>query len=337
MSYLEGRKNVFSLISACIIKNIKNNYAINNKLEKDLKNNLKQDTQSNPSIFLSTPKNLVSTSLLTVNCGNSPSNSRCLECMKQYKITDAMLTGDNYMKNIDIINNVRNNQCFGLCSCEFSNINLTSNLMFTTGSSINGEDLDTASISKDVTDSMASYNKSESSGKEYNWLYSVLGGAAGAIVGPEGAVAGAAIGAGIAALDPTYTKQIEENVKSAVSNMSMLYANTINQLISSSREITVKGVGIKVHNISISSVENIVMVATQSNCGQDNTCVSTNIDNITNSLMGGLQDFITTSFESQFTYAFEQNKTLIIYAGVFIVGTLLIYFYLLFKRASHAS
>lgn len=315
MSYLEGRKNVFSLISGCIINHVKKKYAINNQI----KQSLISTSDTTPNVFLGIPKNLVSTSLLTANCGNSTNNLKCLDCMKTYGITDTMLSGNNYITNINAINNVRNNECFGMCSCNFSNISLDSNLIFTTGSSINGTDLNTSEIADDVKQSMQSYNKSEASGKTYNWLYAILG----------------VPGLIYAATNPTYSKAIDETVKSAVSNMSMLYANTINQLISSSSEITITGTGIKIHNISISSIENAIMLSTQTNCGQNNTCVSTNINNVTNTLMQSLQDSVTTQFQSMFTYAFKQNQTLIIYAVIFVVGTLFLYFYLLFKKAAH--
>ena len=87
MSYLEGRKNIYSLISSNVIDYIKDN----NSSNKELKNKSQLD-----NVFLGIPTNLVSSTTFYADCGDSNSSS-CVDCMKKFGITDTMLDKTNYM------------------------------------------------------------------------------------------------------------------------------------------------------------------------------------------------------------------------------------------------
>lgn len=308
MSYLQGKKNLYSLISSTVINYIKDTKSMNNKLLK---------SSPDGQVFLGIPNNLVSSTTLFANCGNESDPKECTKCLNTFGISDDMLQGDKYTENIDTINKYRKNECFGVCSCNITNVSLSTNLIFSTGVNINSTDLNNQDLMDQVKTALTTVNKSESSSKSYNWLYSLLG-------------AGGAI---YAATNPTNYKDIEETVKKVVTNMTMLYSNTINQLITSSQEVVIQGTGVLVHNISMESVQNITMTASQQDCGTGGDCMISNLNNLTNQLMSSLTDAISQTFTGMFTYAFEQNKTLIIAASIFIAGTLFLWVFLLFKKA----
>ena len=223
----------------------------------------------------------------------------------------------NYMKNIDAINKVRDTNCSGLCSCNFTNVSLSTNLLFTTGVNVNLTDTDTEKIYENIKLSQTNVDKSGSSSESTNWLPALLG-VPGIIYAVE---------------NPTISKDAEINMKKVISNISLLYANTINQLITSSQELVVKGTGIKVHNISLESIQDITMTASQKNCGSGD-CLLNNLNDLTNNLMSDLQKDITNKIKSSFAGAFDKNKNLIIGGGIFVFLTMLLWFFLLFKRAS---
>ena len=182
--------------------------------------------------------------------------------------------------------------------------------------------------------SFTSVKESTSSTESYNWDSAVLGVGIGGIVdGPGGALIGGAIGAIDTLLDQEKYVEIQKDVMRAVQQISTLYVNTINQLITSSQEITLKGTGIKVHNISMKSVEDIVMTASQKNCN-DNSCIDDSISNIINSLMSQLNNNITSQVSSMFSSAFQKNKKLIIYSIMFISVIVLMWLFLLLKKAA---
>lgn len=324
MSYLQGRRNIYSLISSSVINYIRDNNSENNNLKA---------TGVNDQVFLGIPNNLVSSTTLYAECGDD--SSKCVKCMNEFGIDSTMLEKDNYKKNIEKINNVRNNECFGVCSCQFTNVSLSTNLIFTTGVNINMTKDVTQNIVDSVKNSMTKINKSEStSGDNYNWQYALLGGGAGGVLGgPLGVLGGAGIGAIASALSPEISHDVEQSLAKVVSSMFTLYSNTINQLITSSQEVVVKGTGIKVHNISLESIQDITLSASQQDCGSGD-CVMNDINELTNNLMKSLQKNISTQFSDMFTYAFNQNKTLIIVCVIFVTLTMLLWFFLLFKTAS---
>jgi hypothetical protein len=309
MSYLQGKKNLYSLISSSVINYIKDTKSMNNELLK---------SSPNGQVFLGIPNNLVSSTTLFANCGNDSTPKECTKCLNTFDITDDMLQGDKYTENIDVINKLRKNECFGVCSCNVTSVSLSTNLIFSTGVNINSTDLNNQDLMDQVKSSLTSVNKSESSSKSYNWLYSLLG-------------AGGAI---YSATNPTNYNDIEDTVKKIVTNMTMLYSNTINQLITSSQEVVIQGTGIRINNISMESIQNITMTASQQDCGPDGKCMVSNINDLTNQLMQSMTDAISQTFTGMFSYAFQQNKTLIIAASVFITGTLFLWVFLLFKKAA---
>jgi hypothetical protein len=75
------------------------------------------------------------------------------------------------------------------------------------------------------------------------------------------------------------------------------------------------------------------MTASQKNCGSGD-CLLNNLNDLTNNLMSDLQKDITNKIKSSFAGAFDKNKNLIIGGGIFVFLTMLLWFFLLFKRAS---
>ena len=311
MSYLQGKKNIFSIISGVVINNIKNNKSLNNTLLMD---------KPSQQVFLGVPTNLISSTSLVADCGNDTSINECFNCIINSGISPSQMEEDQYLKNIININDKRNNECAGVCTCKITNISLESNLIFATGVNINGNDINSSELYNQVVKAFSTVNKNSTNSKNYNWLWALMGGT----------------GLLIALTNPEEINNVEEEIKQTISNMSMLYSNTINQLISSSQTMIIQGTGIKVHNISLKSVQDITMTASQTNCG-DGTCISTNINTITNSLMNSLQSSISSQITKMFTYAYEQNKTLIFGTIIFIVFFIFLYIYLIFKRASNKS
>jgi hypothetical protein len=320
MSYISGKKNLYSLISNEVIKYHKSNIqsqSINKELNTQYIKVLKDPDQ--PTLFINDPKNLISNSSLNINS----SSQNCLYCLLHNGITqDDLSTSDSYIKNIDNINKVRNSECQGVCTNNIENINLSTNLLFSTGVSINLDNATTKTISDNISNKLSSISKQTShdnSGPNGLWL---LFGIAGVLP---------------FMLSPTDTNTINEQVKKSVYNISQLYSNTINQLISSSQNVTILGSGVKVKNVSLSSIQDITMSASQANCADGSTaqlsCVDGSISDITNSLLSVAFKGISSTSSSLLSYAFNQNKTLIfVLIGVVVVSTVL-YLYLLINKS----
>jgi hypothetical protein len=332
MSYLIGRENLFSTISNAVVNHIKKTTAANDKMVKYASNGILslQATDSTNPVFAGIPTNLVTNASLYADCGNSDKGEKCIECMKTFGITDDDLLGDNYLKNMDTIKSIKDNECFGSCSCNVSNVSLSSHLIFTTGVNINSRDMDTNEIYESVNKSLTTVKKDETkTDSEVNWMWLLCG------LAP---VPGSAV-FGLAASGvfdkPTTTINMELDIKKVIANMSIMYSQTINQLITTSQEFVIKGTGIKVHNISIQSLNDITMSASLSDCNNnDDGCVYNSLNSVTNKIMNEISNNITYEVTGMIKYAFDKNKNIIIAGGSFILITLFLWFFLLFKKAA---
>lgn len=311
MSFLIGKSNLASIISKNMIQYTRDNFSLTNS--------------SMPSVYTTMPTNLISTSTIKINCGN---NDQCLRCLQNQNIDI-----DNYVNNIDIIDNTRNNICSSVCSCNIDNIDLDNSLVFLVGTSINYTDQDKQNISNNIRDELTNVTSSESSEKESpNWTATVMGGGAGAILGgPEGLIAGAAVGAIGTGLDyafnPVYNKTISENVQNTISNVSESFQNTINQMISSAQELKLDGTGIKVKNVSLKSIQDITMKSSQ---------VNSALNNLTNSISDTISDpnnAVQKTTQNMLSYIWEQNKNLVITMGIVVGLVFIIWIYLEIKTA----
>ena len=310
---------MYALLSSSIINHIKSQ-SLNDTLLKN-QDIVKIEDSTKEQLFVSQPKSLIANSEINLNCGDT---INCLTCLKNNNMSDDMLKGENYNKNIDSINNLYKNNCEAVCTCNIKYVNLSSNLFFSVGVNINSQAIDSQKIADDIYSRISTKSKSTSSGTEPNNNYYWL------LLGAPGALA--------MGLQPSVDKEsITESINKTVYNISQLYSNTINQLITSSQTIILSGTGIKAKNISLTTVQNIVMAASQQNCYGQNTnadliCVDDQISDITNQL---LQSAIK-SMEygtSILSYAYQQNKTLIwMLLGLF-VGTVIIYIYLTIHKA----
>ena len=132
MSYLEGRKNIYSIISKEVVDYIKDEFSLNKQLNKYTQNGhitLEKDmyvSNTRNQSFTGIPQNLVTNTSLYTECGNDDNGVQCIECLKKFDITDADLLPNNYENNIEKINYIKNNQCSGACSCNISNVSLSS-------------------------------------------------------------------------------------------------------------------------------------------------------------------------------------------------------------------
>lgn len=337
MSYLEGRKNLYSIISNQVIKHIKDIFSDNEKLKDYAKNgniSLEKDFSSDlqNSVFTGIPQNLVTSTTIYSDCGNDDNGIYCIDCLKKFDITDNDLSPNNYANNIEKINNIKNNQCSGACSCNISNVSLSSHLIFTTGVNINAADINTNEVYKGVKDALTSVDKNISRTESVNWLWGLCGLVGTVATAGIGAVAA---GAGIAgaAANPEIGIEVEEKIKKVISNMSAMYSQTINQLITNSQNLVVKGTGIKVHNISIKSLNDIVLSASISDC-RGGDCIMASLNSITSDFISEIQKDISFQIKDMFKYAFKQNMNLIFAGGIFITVTMLLWFFLLFKKAT---
>ena len=158
MSFLKGKSNLAAIISKNMIKYTKDNFSL--------------DDSNMPSVYTTMPNNLISTSTLKINCGDT---AQCSTCLKNNGIDT-----DNY--NIDNIDNIRDNECFSVCSCKLTNIDLENNLVFLVGTSVNYSPQDRENIANNVRNDIQSVSKSESSEKESpNWTAAVMAGGAGGV------------------------------------------------------------------------------------------------------------------------------------------------------------
>lgn len=318
MSYIQGKKNLYSLISSSIINHIKSQ-SLNNTLLKNKDYVEIEDSNANNQLFVSQPKSLIANSEINLNCGDT---NNCLACLKNNNISDDMLKKDNYKQNIDVINNLQQTKCDAVCSCNIKNVNLSSNLLFSVGVNINSQAIDSQKIANDIYSRISTRQSSTSSNTETNNSYYWL------LLGTPG----------LLGLHPDINQtSITESLNKTVYNISQLYSDTINQLITSSQTITLSGTGIKAKNISLSTVQNIVMNASQQNCsGSDPNsgliCVDSQINDITNQLMSSAIKSMQYG-TSILTYTYEQNKNLIWSLLFLFVGSIILYVYLLIHKA----
>lgn len=317
MSFLIGKSNLSAIISKNMIEYTQQKYSLN----------LTDQSSDLPNKYTSMPTNLISTSTIKVNCGD---NYKCSECLINQNIDIS-----NYNKNIDIINNSQNNECFSVCSCNLSSIDLNNNLVFLVGTSINYTQADKQNIATNVESDITTFTSSKTSSKEApNWTSAIMGGGAGAILGgPEGLVAGAALGAldtGFNYLfNPKYDTNITSNATSTINSVSESFQNTINQMISSAQELTIEGSGIKIKNVSLKSIQDITMKSEQINSA---------LNDFTNSISNTLSNpnLITQKTTlNMLTYIWDQNKNLVIGMGIVVLCSLLIWIYLEIKNALH--
>ena len=339
MSFIKGKKNLYSLINNSIINHIQKK-SLNNTLLKD-KNKVKinqindqsnQPVYSDPSVptlFISQPKNLISNSNINIDCDNS---GKCLQCIiNNTSLTSDMLVGDNYNKNIDIINNERNGECASVCKCDISYVNLETNLLFSVGVNINFTKNDSKTVTDSIISNLTTRTASSSSSSSYNpnYFWLLLGVFDGGLL--PGLLLALTTGS-----DST-TNTISENINKTVYNISQLYLNSINQLISSSQTIQLYGTGIKAKNISLSSLQDITMSASESNCSDSSgdtslNCIDGQVSDITNSLMSIALTSLNYS-EGLLSYMYNQNKTIIWVLLTIVVVFLFLYVFLLIKKA----
>ena len=318
MSYIEGRKNILSIISNSVLKNILEKNTLNSKLLKEKNINNLQDGD-NTSIFFGMPNNLSLNTTISVTCGDSIKCKNCLD--------------NNQYKTPEDIKKLQETDCFGLCSCNISNVNLLSNLLFSTGINVNLDNTTTNNIYSDIKDTMSNLSLSETTTTQTNWLTTILVGTGIGILG--GGLAGGFLG-GIITKDMTdkLFNSVDSNFTSVIKSISILYNQSINQLIVSSQILELQGSGIKVHNISLQTLQDINMAAIQNSCSVPNSCIINQIDTITNAFMASLiSNEVNSSFVNLFTNAFQQNKKLIIYTVVFILSFILLYIYFIIKKA----
>jgi hypothetical protein len=307
MSYLKGRGNIYSIITNSISDELKKTS------DEELLYGINEQTSQN--IYKrSMPSTLVNMSLVKINCGNG--NKECIKCLTSYGLTFSDLIGKNYLKNIDIIEDLRNNKCFGACSCIIENVNLTNSLTYSIGYDINGSNIDENAVYNKVRDEISSGSSSTSTSSSKNWLPSLLG----------------VPGVIFSDVTPTISTDVESSLKKIISSISITYKQTITQLISTSQVFEIQGTGVKVKNVSITNLQDAVLTAIESNC-EKSKCAIKDINSVTNSLIETLTDNINKGFTSSFEYVYDQNKNLIWGTLIFIAVIMLLYFYLLFKGA----
>ena len=319
MSFIKGKQNLYSIISNSIIKHVKN------KQNDFLLSKLKSFPDSGTK-YKGMPTNLIVISSLNVNCGES---DECYKCMKIFGVTDDNLTGDNYLKNKESIDKIRNNQCLGSCTCNIENISLSDTLIFDIGYTINGTDDDNNSIVADITNEMTTYSTDDSSSTSRNWLPLLLG----LLPVPGSAVFGAAFV--LAGGSDTVTNKIKDDMTRVVTNINLVFNQTINQLLTSIQIVEIQGTGIQVKNVSLSTIQNAILTATLSASCTDGSCIDNDLTNITNTLITSLLEGISTTFNSSLQYAYDQNKTLIIGTIIFLVTIICLYIFLIIKKAIH--
>ena len=332
MSFIKGKQNLYSIISNSVIKQIQTiqqknilsnpNFKLYDTVSNpnsfnDPSNNPNSfnDPSNNPNSFNGMPTSLIVTSSLNIDCGDVVN---CYNCMKMFGITDDNLTGNNYSKNIDLINNIRNNQCAGSCSCNIQKIDLSDTMIFAVGYSINGDSSDVTDITNNIIQEMTTYNSSSKSTS--NWLYSFLG--------VPGITYGTAPDAGVVA------KNINDSMKRVVKNITLLFNQTINQLLTSVQILEIRGTGIQIKNLSLSTVQNITMSAIQNDNCRGGMCIDDDLSSIVNNLVSTLSTSIQGSFSTSWQYAYQQNKALIIGAIIFIPLLIGLYLFLIFKKAA---
>lgn len=314
MSYIKGRQNIYSIITNSFTDELRT------QSMKQISN--LQDSGGTDSDFTSgMPNSLLSMSFINADCGNPNNNEQCLECLKTHGgYTEADLTGDNYNKNLSKINSLRNNECFGNCSCSITNVNFTNNLIYSIGYNINSDHIDTNKIYENVKNQMESQSSDTKTTKSKNWLPALLG-----VPGTIFAAAGGS---------EKITTDISQQIQKVINNISITYSQTINQLLLSSQVLQIKGTGIKVKNISFKNLQNAVLTALESNCQGGSNCVINELNDITNKLIVQLTDGINKNISGMFDFVYQQNAPLIRGTVAFIILISGLYFFMLFKRSA---
>ena len=327
MSFIQGKKNIYAIISNEVIKHYISPKSLNKSFDTNSVDVL-TDTSPTGTLDVTIPKNLISHVSLDIK-NNS---NQCLICLNNNKVTDTgYITPQDYKSKLNTINTLRNGVCKGVCTNDIQNINLSTNLLFSTSASINGIDGATVSkINSAVHERLSSLEKNTTSTSSHNYLWLLLG-----LVDPVGGLLAGSIAT---ASSGSTNNTIDEDINTSVYNISQVYSNTINQLISSSQTLTIVGSGVKVKNISLSSLQDITMNASQTNCSDsgnysDAKCIDNSISNITNTLLSRAFTNITNVSTSLFGYAFQQNKKLIFVVLGFLALSLFIFVFLLIKRA----
>jgi hypothetical protein len=293
MSYLKGRKNIYSIITNSIAEDLKT------KSDSNLMLNL---NESNKKYNKSTPSTLINLSLIKINCGNG--NKECFNCLTSYGLNNSDLEESNYLKNLKVIDELRSNKCFGVCSCILENLNLSNVLSYSIGYDINDSNIDTDSIFKKIKDKIVNGSSNIN------------------LFGPGS----------YSDVSSTAVTDQESSLKKIINSISLTYKETIKQILSTSQIFEIAGTGLKIKNVSITNLQDAVLTALESNCGK-NDCPVKNINDITNSFISTLTSNINTGFKSSFALAYEQNKYLIWGSILFLIVILLLYFYLLIKRS----
>lgn len=82
-------------------------------------------------------------SILSVDCNTTDKNgdNLCLNCTKHFDITDAMMEGEEFLKNIDKIKKVWKNQCAGACLCKVEDVTMENTVFFDTSFELKTGDL----------------------------------------------------------------------------------------------------------------------------------------------------------------------------------------------------
>ena len=321
MSFIKGKQNIYSIISNSIVKNIQTTQ--NNYIRSIASSQLGVFPDSGQN-YKGMPTNLIVISSINANCGES---QECSNCMKIFGITDNNLQGDNYLENKDKIDKIRNNQCLGSCTCNIQHINTSNTFVFSVGYSIDGNDATTNSITENIIKEMQTYDSSTASTTSRNWLPALLG------------IADLGLGLGglgyvLSGNSDTITNKIKDQMSRVVNSISMVFNQTINQLLTSVQTLEIQGTGIQIKNVSISTVQNAVLSAIENSTCTENTCINNDLSDITNTLINTLLTGISTDFLNVWKYAYEQNKTLIYATIIFLVVIIAIYIILIFKKAS---
>lgn len=314
--FINAKKNILYVINNAVLSEIKSQSLNKNLIKQNIKNlGISSPDINSNNTTNSLPNSLISTSLMLVNCGSND----CMSCISSNTNLDVNTMMKDYEKNIDKINKARNGVCKGLCNCTIQNVNLLKNLIFAVNTSIDGiNDITTNNILKKAQDSISSMSKSVKTSSEspspYWWLLGV--------------------GPGIIASSfPTkYDITINQDAKSFVKNMYESYRQHINQSIYSSQTMVLEGSGIEVKNVSLGSIQNVVLQSILSNC-PNSTCNGDNLNNIADNIIGKINNQISDSISGMFLGAFNENKPLLIGAGVFISIIIIIYITSIFRKA----
>jgi hypothetical protein len=125
--------------------------------------------------------------------------------------------------------------------------------------------------------------------------------------------------------------QVVTNIVSQINSSSV---QSINQIVSSSQAIVLKGTGITVVNVSMHVVINAVMNAIAQAC-TDDTCVINELNDLVQSQMTWIKNQVDKQVVGDFSKIWDENKWYIIGAGIFLLLLMLLIVILLIYRAMH--